>query len=360
MSSAVDNLASKKSSNHKGLPESVTQLVGRDGSEVYIVSVCHVSKSSCEDVQKTMELVKPHCVVLELCKSRKAILTQKLAVPDGDVGMSMSAIVSAAQSGGGAGLGILLLTTLVNKCGAKMKISQGQEQQEGLRSAVKQNEAFLKTWEEAGKPPVKEYNPEQGGAPYCPVLLGDRDMMTTILRAYRHLPLLRKIRLFFELVFSFGEEITEEDIDFIQSQDGLDEALSLLTKKYPELVKYLIEERDQYLTKSIKSVAKGEFYKGLISSCSPQIERGSNCLVLPRAPSFKTSSSTGKPVRVVAVIGAGHVRGIVEEWEKEQPPFDELETIPLGTRQRYSVVYTAAKWITIGFIAYRCFRRFAK
>ena len=71
------------------------------------------------------------------------------------------------------------------------------------------------------------------------------------------------------------EEITEEDIEKLKEHDVLDMTLRQLGTKMPDLKSTLIDERDQYLAHSIRH-ADGD--------------------------------------KVVAVVGAAHVQGILANW----------------------------------------------
>jgi len=70
-----------------------------------------------------------------------------------------------------------------------------------------------------------------------------------------------------------GENITEENIEELKQHDVLDLALKSLGEKLPELKTTLIDERDQFLACSIRN-------------------------------------SQGR--KIVAVVGAGHIPGIIE------------------------------------------------
>ncbi len=109
------------------------------------------------------------------------------------------------------------------------------------------------------------------------VHLADRDIRTTLSRTWRVMGLWSKIKLLFQLTLSLGElnEIKEEDIEQMKQQDVLETLLSEVGKSLPELKTILIDERDQYLAEKIRT-----------------------------APGNK----------VVAVVGAGHIRGIQKYW----------------------------------------------
>jgi pheromone shutdown-related protein TraB len=122
------------------------------------------------------------------------------------------------------------------------------------------------------------------------IVLADREIRVTLLRTWRRMRLWSKIRFLSEMVMSLfiSEDITEEDIEKLKQQDALDMALETIGRKMPEVKTTLIDERDQFLMHSIRS-----------------------------APGKK----------VVAVVGAGHVPGIMKNMEKEID-VEEISQIP--------------------------------
>jgi len=120
--------------------------------------------------------------------------------------------------------------------------------------------------------------------------LADRDIRTTLSRTWHMMGLWTKIKLLAGLVTSAGEigSIEEEDVEELKNKDMLEFFLSEIGESLPEIKRTLIDERDEYLAYKIRN-APGE--------------------------------------KVVAVVGAGHVPGIQNYWEK---PVDiaQLEKIP--------------------------------
>ncbi len=122
------------------------------------------------------------------------------------------------------------------------------------------------------------------------VVLADRDIRVTLTRIWRKTGLWDKLKIIFQLVLSLGnvDEISEEDIEKMKQEDMLQALLSEVEKSLPVLRKILIDERDRYLAQKIKS-APGD--------------------------------------NIVAVVGAGHVPGILKYWDQEIDT-QALETIP--------------------------------
>ncbi|MDJ0809101.1 MAG: TraB/GumN family protein [Desulfobacterales bacterium] len=120
--------------------------------------------------------------------------------------------------------------------------------------------------------------------------LADRDIRTTLSRTWRSMTLWGRVKLLFQLLLSLGEvdDLKEEDIERMKQEDVLNSLLNEIGASQPVIREILIDERDRYLMQRIKS-APGE--------------------------------------KIVAVVGAGHVPGIRNYWERE---FDlaDLEVMP--------------------------------
>jgi len=122
------------------------------------------------------------------------------------------------------------------------------------------------------------------------IILADRDIRVTLSRVWRLMSLWDKLKIIFQLALSLGsvEEISEEDIEKMKQEDMLQSLLSEVEKSLPVVREILIDERDRYLAQKIK-ISPGN--------------------------------------QIVAVVGAGHVPGIVKYWEKEIDT-QALEKIP--------------------------------
>ena len=106
-----------------------------------------------------------------------------------------------------------------------------------------------------------------------PVALSDRDVRVTLRRAWGALSLWRKAQLFGALIVSLFEtpELSEEDLRELRQSDVITHLLDELGESFPALKRVLIDERDLYLAEKIRGVV-GQ--------------------------------------RVVAVLGAGHLKGV--------------------------------------------------
>jgi pheromone shutdown-related protein TraB len=157
----------------------------------------------------------------------------------------------------------LLMASLQKRMAEKFGIKPGEE----MRRAVK-------TAEEIG----------------AQIVPADRDIRVTLTRTWRKMKGWSKFKLLPDAIASLvmSEEISEEEIEKLKQRDALEVALDLFGQKLPEIKKTLIDERDQYLSHTIS-----------------------------HAPGRK----------IVAVVGAGHVPGILEN-EGKGIDIEALNQIP--------------------------------
>ena len=145
-----------------------------------------------------------------------------------------------------------------------------------------------------------------------PIVLADRDIKITLKRTWACTPWYRKLSLLGGLFASIFDktEISEEELQKIKEKDALNSMMQEFGNTFPEVKQVLIDERDQFLASKIKN-AQGD--------------------------------------KVVAVIGAGHMRGIASiiEEDKELPSEESISVIPKGT-----VIWKILGWsITLAIIA---------
>jgi pheromone shutdown-related protein TraB len=125
-----------------------------------------------------------------------------------------------------------------------------------------------------------------------PIALCDRDVRITLRRAAGATSFFRKLLLMSELLVTLldSPEISEEQLEELKQGDILNELLQEVGARYPSLKTALIDERDDYLKESIV-----------------------------RTPGEN----------LVAVVGAGHLPGIVAGIRERRPvDLEALEQIP--------------------------------
>jgi len=146
------------------------------------------------------------------------------------------------------------------------------------------------------------------------VALIDRDISITLKRAWKKMGLREKFRLTWEFLKAMlgydEEELKELDLKKLMDQDVISSLMEEFGEIAPSVTTVLIHERDKYIAKKILDESK----KG----------------------------------KVVAVVGAGHLKGIKEHLEKKplEVNLEELEDVP---KKRFSILKTIGYLIPVVF-----------
>ncbi len=161
----------------------------------------------------------------------------------------------------------LILSAFYRRIGEQLGVQPGAEMLEGVKAAKKQG---------------------------AELVLADRSVEITLKRVWGFLGFWSKIKLFSHLLASLfvSEKLDESSIEQIKQQDQLEAVLDEFAKSFPEIKKRLIDERDIFLAQKIREA------------------QGSS---------------------VVAVVGAGHVAGIVRTISKAHN-LDEICQLPPKSR----------------------------
>lgn len=237
--------------------------------EIVLLGTAHVSRESAELVTKVIQAEKPDTVCVELCPSRYEALRRK------DHWRNMDIIKVIKEKKAFLLLVNLMLAAFQKRIANRFNIKPGEEMIRAI---------------------------EAGEAIGAEIHLADREIHTTLSRAWRIMSFWSKVKLFFQLLLSVGEteEISEEDIERMKQEDVLQTLLADVGRSHPVLRDILIDERDRYLCEKIRT-----------------------------APGRK----------IVAVVGAGHVPGIKKCWD-EAIDIQPLEKIPPKSK-----VSATLKWI---------------
>ena len=148
------------------------------------------------------------------------------------------------------------------------------------------------------------------------LVLADRDVRTTLQRTWRGMTFFAKVKVFGQLIMGLlvSEEITQDEVEKLKQGDALSEAMEALASDSKDMKRTLIDERDQYLAEKIRQAP------------------GTN---------------------LVAVVGAGHLSGILKELN-DSHNLENLEIVPPPSSTGQFL-----KWgipaIIIGLIAYGFF-----
>lgn len=233
--------------------------------EIILVGTAHVSQTSVEEVSSLIESENPDRICIELDEGRMKSKTEKSSWENMDIRKVIK-----------DGRGFFLL--------ANTALSSFQRRM-GEQTGTKPGDEIL-----GAAALAKEKD--------IPLSLCDRDIQTTFKRAWAKSSLWNKCKLIATLLsaaFS-KEEITAEELEDLKKQDTLQSMMNEMAKELPTIKEVLIDERDQYLGRSI-------------------------------------FEAEGK--KKIAVIGAGHTNGVISTIEKlsrgeSTPSLECLSFIPKG------------------------------
>ncbi len=168
----------------------------------------------------------------------------------------------------------LVMSSFQRRIGEKLGVKPGDE----MRAAIEEAEALG-----------------------IEVVLVDRSVQITLARAWRGLSLWKKMKLIYASLLAIfeAEEINEKDIEKLKEQDVLTTAVEEMAKYAPTIKEVLIDERDAYMARKLADISTG---------------------------------------RVLAVIGAGHLHGLVGQLDHPVEDLARLEEVP---PKRASLI----KWI---------------
>jgi pheromone shutdown-related protein TraB len=252
--------------------------------DIQLIGTAHVSRESIDEVTGAIREIKPGMVCVELDESRYAAITKQDTWEKLDITKVLK-----------EGKGFLLIANLTlsgfqRRLGNELGVKPGGEMIAAVNAAKEMGIDFS---------------------------LCDREIHLTLRRAWACCGFWSKCKLLAALLSSafVNEKLSAQEIEKLKESSELDSMMNELSKYLPAVKETLIDERDRYLAVKIWKAAR-------------QAKNGDG------------AGST------LAVVGAGHLRGIQAWLEKfaETPPNEgclaELETIPPKT-----LLSKATKWI---------------
>jgi pheromone shutdown-related protein TraB len=158
----------------------------------------------------------------------------------------------------------LVLAAFQKRIGEKLGVRPGQEMHEAILVAEAEN---------------------------IPVALIDRPVQITLQRAWRKLSLKERLLLIGSSITAIFEtdDLDEESIEKLKEKDVLTAAVDEIAKKAPTIKEVLLDERDAYMASKISDL-EGD--------------------------------------RILAVVGAGHTKGLAEQLEDPIEDLSSLEYVP--------------------------------
>ena len=279
---------------------------------VLLIGTAHISNESITDVSSLIRDENPARVCVEIDEGRHRSMSEGAKWENLDIGKVLK-----------EGRGFLLLANLA---------LAGFQRRMGSAVGIKPGEEMLAAIDTA----------KELGIPYS---FCDRDVQITLKRAWARSGLWNKSKLLASLVDSAvsGEKLSAEDIEKLKQKNELEEMMSELASFLPSVKEVLIDERDRYLAARIYEETKS---------------LGNEVLPLTEAQ----ESPTDIPVRtlrpVIAVVGAGHLAGIVAWLERfdrgeESSSTAGLESLPKpspwGKIFGWAIPIAIVLFIAVGF-----------
>ena len=235
-----------------------------------LLGTTHIATSSVEAVRDQIAEYQPDIVAVELCQSRHDTLVM-------DRRLDKEGLLKVIKEGKAP---MVLLQSMLSAEQRKLGLDEGQQPGAELLAAVQ-------AANEAG----------------CEVALVDRDIQTTLRRAWKRMKIKEKWNLLKSLL---EDEEDDEELDvneLLADTDLLSSMMDELKGFSPGAGEVLIDERDAYI-------------------------------------SAKLAALDGEK-RVLAVLGAGHLRGVEEHLKRGS---DSIETATLEEIPRSSVIRRVLPW----------------
>jgi len=254
--------------------------VTRDGVEYTLLGTAHVSRASVAAVQSLLESGDYDAIAVELCDTRFRSMRDREAWRN----LDLLKIIREGKAGMVAAN--LALSAYQRRLAEQFGIEPGAEMKVAADLADSQ-----------GKP----------------LWLIDREIATTLKRAYRSVRLRDRLGIFSGLVASVFERgaVAEEEIEKLKQGDMLQSAFSEFAQQSEPLYRSLIAERDTFMAARLRE------------------------------------ESAKQPLRrVLVIIGAGHLAGI----ERELADQNDAPQALLATLNAVPQAAQWPKWIGVGLL----------
>lgn len=236
-----------------------------------ILGTAHVSTASVEAVREQISSYQPECVAVELCDSRYQALTS-------DRRLDKEGLLKVVKEGKAP---LVLLQSLLAAEQRKMGLDEGQQPGAELLAAVQEAEAAE-----------------------LEVALIDRDIQTTLRRAWKKMRFREKVRILWSLLGDDEDDDAPEVSELLENQDLLTSLMEELRTFSPGAGLVLIDERDSYLAGKLALLHDGK-------------------------------------KKTLAVVGAGHLKGIEKHLGQQSMPdqasLDDLNQLPIRGRISKSI-----------------------
>jgi pheromone shutdown-related protein TraB len=254
-----------------------------EGKEIVLVGTAHISQDSVETVRRVIEDESPETVCIELDSQRYESLRNQRRWES----LNLIQVIKNGQ---------------VPFLMANLALAAFQKRM-GLHTGVKPGAELAAAGETAERLGVE-------------VRLVDRDIRTTLLRAWRKTGLWKKLNLVSTLIAGLFEnqKLDEAELARLRQTDTLSAMLEEMGTLLPSVKTILVDERDTYMAHFIRN-----------------------------APGNK----------IVAVVGAAHIPGILRKLETTTTPQEiaEISIIPAKTRLSKIIPWAIPAIVVILFVS---------
>ncbi|HXE76625.1 MAG TPA: TraB/GumN family protein, partial [Rhodanobacter sp.] len=262
------------------------ERVHRDGVEYVILGTAHVSRSSVDAVEALLASEHFDAIAVELCASR----AQSMRDPEAFKQMDLFRVIREGKAG--MVTASLILSTFQKRLAEQSGIQPGAE----MKAAMDGAERLA-----------------------IPLWLVDREVGTTLKRAWRSVGAWQRFTLFGGLLASVfaREDIAQDEIEKLKQGDLLESAFKEFANESKPLFASLITERDSFMAARLRQES-----------------------------AQAAGTQDGARRRVLVVIGAGHLKGLATCLREQQDdPADIAAKLAISPpKARWP------KWLAVGVV----------
>ncbi len=201
------------------IEQNVHRLKLRDEKTLYLIGTAHVSENSTELVEKKINELEPDVVCIELDEQRKNSIEEKNKFENIDI----FKIIKNRQLF--FYIGQFIMSSFQKKMSEKTGSAPGNE--------------FIRAMEICREREID-------------IRLIDRNIGTTLKRAWRLTPFWQKFKFVGGMLFADDEELDSVNVEDLKQKDAIDSMVKAFGDELPSAKKVLIDERDVYLTWGIQ------------------------------------------------------------------------------------------------------------
>lgn len=259
----------------EAIEQNIHKITFENEKQLFLIGTAHVSKNSADLVESRIHEIKPDIICIELDEQRFNSIKNRNKYENIDI----FKIIKNKQLF--FFIGQFIMSSFQKKISEKTGSRPGEEFIRAINISESEN---------------------------IPLALIDRNIGTTLKRAWRLTPVKHKFRFMGSMLFSDNEEFDNLDIEQLKKSDAIETLVKSFSEELPETKKVLIDERDLFLAYGIQ--------KNLAD-------------------------------KTIAVVGAGHVPGILK-YLGEEISDDEKDNINFIPER--SKTASIMKWIVPALI----------